>query len=380
MKYRLTALTPLLVGDGRELSPIDYMVWKDQVNVLDQTRIFKLLSRGPRLEGYLTQLRKATKLDFASWGGFAQNFSQRRIPFETAESAAAWNSAPPESLFIPTFAANYRGAYLPGSALKGALRSGLVFSRWSPAVIERAAAAMEGDRLPRRVGESAEGSAHASQMRVLGIADSEPVPVSAFKIYVSRTASLDFRQSGNPQLAWKVAGRGSVAAQRVNEATPLFAEMAAPGTEFGGTCQEHAFLQQPELARSLGWRGVPQVEAIVAAANQFASAQLQLQSHYAQASGLAGLQQTVAHLQTELEAAQSAPLSCLLCLGWGGGFLSKAASHDTDSDAYRKILRAVPSIGRAIRDQIPFPKTRRVIFAQGKPATLPGWTKLQLES
>ena len=47
MKYKVTALTPLLVGDGRELSPIDYMVWKDQVNVLDQNRIFRLLARGP---------------------------------------------------------------------------------------------------------------------------------------------------------------------------------------------------------------------------------------------------------------------------------------------------------------------------------------------
>ena len=75
MKYRLTALTPLLVGDGRKLSPIDYMVWKDHVNVLDQWRIFRLLSKGPRLEGYLSQLKTAQKLDFASWGGFAQNFA-----------------------------------------------------------------------------------------------------------------------------------------------------------------------------------------------------------------------------------------------------------------------------------------------------------------
>jgi CRISPR-associated protein Csm5 len=380
MKYKLTALTPLLVGDGRELSPIDYMVWKDQVNVLDQTRIFKLLSRGPRLDGYLAQLRKATKLDFASWGGFAQNFSQRRIPFETSDATAIWNSAPAEALFIPTFAANHRGAYLPGSALKGALRGGLVFSRWSGAVLERAAAAMEGDRLPRRVGESAEGSVHASQMRVLGVADSEPVPTSAFKVYVSRTASLDFRQSGNVQLVWKIAGRGSVAAQRVNEATPVFAEMAAPGTEFAGKCEERAFLQQPDLARSMGWRGAPDLESIIAAANQYASSQLDLQAHYAQAAGLAGLQQTVAHLQAELQAAQSAPLSCLLCLGWGGGFLSKASFHDTESDAYRKILRAVPSIGKSIRDKVPFPKTRRVIFVGGKPATVPGWGVLQLET
>ena len=54
MRYRLTCLTPLLVGDGRKLSPIDYMVWKDHVNVLDQWRIFRLLAKGPRLEGYLT--------------------------------------------------------------------------------------------------------------------------------------------------------------------------------------------------------------------------------------------------------------------------------------------------------------------------------------
>ena len=41
MKYRLTCLTPLLVGDGNRLSAIDYMVWKDQVNVLDQRRILR---------------------------------------------------------------------------------------------------------------------------------------------------------------------------------------------------------------------------------------------------------------------------------------------------------------------------------------------------
>ena len=78
MKYRVTCLTPTLVGDGQRLAPIDYMVWRDHVNVLDQRRIFKLLSKGPRLEGYLTQLKKAEKLDFASWGGFAQNFAGRR--------------------------------------------------------------------------------------------------------------------------------------------------------------------------------------------------------------------------------------------------------------------------------------------------------------
>ena len=380
MSYKVTALTPLLVGDGRELSPIDYMVWKDQVNVLDQPRIFRLLSRGPRLDGYLAQLRKATKLDFASWGGFAQNFSQRRIPFEHSDSTTIWNTAPSESLFIPTFATNYRGAYLPASALKGALRTGLVFSRWASGTIERVAAAIEGDRVPRRAGEAAEASAGASQLRIIAAADSEPVATSLFKIYMIRVATLDTRQGGKPQLAWKVAGRGSVPPQRISDATPIFAEMAVPGTTFSGECHVRAFLENEELTHALGWRSVPSFNSITDTANDYAAAQLDLHAHYASVTGLSGLEKTIQHLKSELDSARNASFTCLLCLGWGSGFLSKAGFLGTDQEAYRKILRSIPAVGKALRDAVPFPKTRRVVFSGGQPSSLPGWVSVQFEN
>jgi CRISPR-associated protein Csm5 len=379
MKYKVTALTPLLVGDGRELSPIDYMVWKDQVNVLDQPRIFKLLSSGPRLDGYLAQLRKATKLDFASWGGFAQNFSQRRIPFESPESTAIWNAAQSESLFIPTFAASYRGAYLPGSAIKGALRTGLAFTRWSAETMDRIAGSIEGDRLPRRVAEGAETSAGVSQMKIVAAADSGPVPPAAFRVFLTRVASLDTRQPERPQLVWKVAGRGSVAAQRVSEATPLFAEMASPGTVFEGTWDERTFFENQELTRALGWRSVPELKLIIEAANRHAGAQLDVHAHYAEAAGLAGLQKAVRGLKDELASVQNAPYTCVSSMGWGGGFLSKAGFLDTGQEGYRKILRSIPAFGKALREGVPFPKTRRIVFLGGQPATLPGWVRFQFE-
>jgi CRISPR-associated protein Csm5 len=379
MTFKLTALTPLLVGDGRELSPVDYMVWKDQVNVLDQTRIFKLLARGPRLEGYLAQLRKATKLDFASWGGFAQNFSQRRIPFEDPGSTAIWNTAPSESLFIQTFAANLKGPYLPASALKGALRTGLIFTRWSAATLERAASSMDGDRVSRRIAEAAETNAGASQIKILSIADGQATPGSSFKIYLTRVASLDTRQPGRPQLTWKVAGRGSVPPQRVSDATPVFVEMAVPGTTFSGSWEERTFFENQELSRAFGWRSAPEPRMITDAANQYASAQLNLHSQFADASGLDSLQNRIKRLKDELDSAQTSPLTCLLSLGWGGGFVSKSAFLDTNLDAYRKILRSVPALGKGIRENVPFPKTRRVIFTGGQPAALPGWVKLELQ-
>jgi CRISPR-associated protein Csm5 len=378
MKYTVTALTPLLVGDGHELAPIDYMVWKDQVNVLDQPRIFKLLARGPRLDSYLAQLRKATKLDFASWGGFAQNFSQRRIPFEHPEATSIWNSAPPESLFIPTFAADHRGAYLPASALKGALRTSVVFSRWTASTIDRIAAAMEGDRVPRRVAEPAEVSSGASQVKVVSVADSQPVPATAFKVFLTRVASLDTRDPGKPQLMWKVAGRGSVPPQRISDATPVFAEMAVPGTGFSGEWHERTFLENQALMHSLGWRSVPEPKLMLEAANQHAAAQLELHSRYAETTGLNGLHQTVQSLQQELASTEESPGSCLLCLGWGSGFLSKAGFLGTDQESYRKILRSLPGFGKAIREGVPFPKTRRIVFAGGQPSALAGWVKLQL--
>ncbi len=380
MKYKLTALTPLLVGDGRELSPVDYMVWKDQVNVLDQTRIFKLLARGPRLEGYLGQLRKATRLDFASWGGFAQSFSQRRIAFDNSDSTSIWNAAPTEALFIPIFASTYKGAYVPASAIKGVLRSGLVHSRWSNATMEKIAASLEGDRVPRRVAEAAEAQSGASQVRILAMADSEAVPETAFKIYLTRTASLDTRLPEKPQLVWKIAGRGSVPNQRIGESSASFAEMAIPGTSFEGNWAERQFLKSEEFTRPLGWRSVPNIELLINAANQYAAAQLELHANYARITGLVSLQQNVQKLRERLAEVQKTPATCLVCLGWGNGFLAKVAYLGTDQQAYRKILRSVPALNKAIREDVIFPKTRRIVFGNGNNLSLPGWATLRLEA
>src|ERR1044071_7490858 len=193
LRYRLTCLTPLLVGDGRRLSPIDYMVWKDHVNVLDQWRIFRLLAKGPRLEGYLAQLKKADKLDFASWGGFAQNFAGRRIPFEHTAYSAYWNRASGDSLHIPTFSAGAAGPYLPGTAIKGALRTGMVFAHWRDGMLQDVRGRVQGERPPRRPAEAVEdqalGSAGTNRMRFLSAGDSGVVANSQFKVYLLRTST-----------------------------------------------------------------------------------------------------------------------------------------------------------------------------------------------
>jgi CRISPR-associated protein Csm5 len=382
MNYRLTCLSPLLVGDGHRLSPIDYMVWKDQVNVLDQRRIFKLLAKGPRLEGYLTQLKSAEKLDFASWGGFAQNFAGRRIPFEHASAAKYWESARGETLHIPTFVSGTNGPFLPGSAIKGALRTGMLFSRWQSGAAPKFER-LEGDRLPRRPGEEAEqqalGSPGTNFMKAVAVADSQPNPVAALKLYMLRVSTLQPRRDGGGfDLGWKQAPRGTVQGSRPEDGTPIFAEMAAPGTVFEGNWRENAFFAQPEIARMLRWREPVTGARVLAAANRYAARLLAIQKQYAQWTGLAALERNLEAIEARLGEAQAAGNACILSLGWGSGLLAKSGWLETDDQAYRGVLKQVPLYARAIDSGLPFPKTRRIVFLANEPAALPGWVVLEV--
>ena len=366
MNYRLTSLTPTLIGDGQRLSPIDYMVWKDHVNVLDQRRIFKLLAKGPRLDGYLAQLKKADKLDFASWGGFAQNFAGRRIPFESAYAIPVWDRAHAENLFIPTFAESPGGPYVPGTAIKGALRTGAVYDRWSEATLRDVAARLEDGRPPRNPAAKAEdavlGGAGSSRMRRISAADSHPGSHAGMKVYMLRVSTLIARGPDRFELGWK-SMRGSVDSRRIDDSTPIFAEMASPGTFFEGRWQE----------RSPGDRG-----KIFQAANRYAAGLIERHKQYAAWAGLVHLGATLNALDGRIKEIGNRQDICVLSIGWGGGMLGKSAYLNTQDDSYRKILSSVPLYQRAIQTGLPFPKTRRVIFQNGHPASLPGWVMLEL--
>jgi CRISPR-associated protein Csm5 len=381
MRYHLTCLTPTLVGDGRRLSPIDYMVWKDHVNVLDQWRIFRLLAKGPRLEGYLAQLKKADKLDFASWGGFAQNFAGRRIPFESPAYSQYWNRAMGDSLHIPTFAAGASGPYLPGTAVKGAIRTGMVFANWRDGMLQDVAGRTKGDRPPRRPAESIEeqalGNAGANRMRFLSAGDSGIVATGDFKIYLLRTSTLQPR-GGNFTLGWKQSPRGSVDGNRPEDSTPVFAEMATPGTIFSGDWIEKKFYLQPEVRRSIRWPEGFNRARIFEAVNIYAGGLIALQRNYASMAGMGLLDKSLEELEQRLVQAREKG-SCIVNLGWGGGLTAKSAWLDTTNADYRQILSAYQIYNRALATNLPFPKTRRIVFLNNRPATLPGWAELSIE-
>jgi len=367
MRYRITCLTPTLIGDGQKLSPIDYMVWKDHVNVLDQRRIFKLLSKGPRLDGYLAQLKKADRLDFASWGGFAQNFAGRRIPFENVNAIPHWEKAPPENLSIPTFAVSPAGPYVPGTAIKGALRTGAVADRWSEGSMrDLSERLLSEERLPRhpalRAEEAVLGGSGSSRMKRFATGDSGAVTHAGMKVHLLRVSTLIAKGGGKYELGWK-SSRGSVNGARVADSTPLFAEMASPGTSFEGLWSNKAPSDRVKLFQ---------------ACNRYASKVLAQHKNYAELAGLPHLLTSILELEKKLAEAAERSDGCVLSIGWGGGFLGKSAYPDTQDESYRKILRQTNFYHRAIQTGFPFPKTRKIVFQGDRPTHLPGYVLLEV--
>jgi CRISPR-associated protein Csm5 len=219
------------------------------------------------------------------------------------------------------------------------------------------------------------GGSSADRMRVFSAGDSDDVPASAMKIYLLRVATL--KGSGDRyELGWKASPRGSVDGRRPDDSTPSFAEMAPPGTAFTGDWREREFLKQPEITRTLHWKH-PDRGHVFELANQFAETVLGAHLRYAETAGLENVAEAVRELQHSLSETRTAG-GCLLPLGWGGGFLTKVPYSDTADETYRTLLKELPFYARSLQTGMPFPKTRRIVFLANRPATLPGWVRLEV--
>jgi CRISPR-associated protein Csm5 len=261
------------------------------------------------------------------------------------------------------------------------MRTGVLFSRGIEQAVKDVASRSTDDRPVRNPGRVVEeqtlGYSGQDHLKTVSLADSDAVPEASFKVYMLRVATLEKRAPGKFELRWKQSPRGSVEGRRVDESTPQFAEMANPGTVFEGTWTERAFLREAEITRALHWKEALGWREIAAAVNTCAGAQLAAHREYAVTGGLDLLAQNIAALEGRLEAVRAQGDACLLTLGWGGGFLSKVATLDTNSDSYRQVLHQSALYGKVLRPGVPFPKTRRIVFLENRPATLPGWALLE---
>jgi CRISPR-associated protein Csm5 len=292
-----------------------------------------------------------------------------------------WERARGDSVHIPTFVSGINGPYLPGSAVKGALRTGMLYRAMLDRNLDAVAAQYRGDRPPRWPAEIAEenllGAGGASRTRTFGVADSPAISTASLKIYLLRVSVLQARAREEYALGWKQSPRGACDGGRPDDGTPYFAEMAAPETTFEGVWRESSFLAEEPIRRALRWKEPASADSVFESANLWAEELLAQNRRYAAWAGLPLLDGALEKLEGRLAEARQSGNACLLSLGWGAGLLGKVAWLKTDDPQYREIIRQTPQYGRSIAPNLPFPKTRRIVFLENRPATLPGWVLLE---
>jgi hypothetical protein len=132
--------------------------------------------------------------------------------------------------------------------------------------------------------------------------------------------------------------------------------MAAPGTVFEGGWQRAAGAAHPEMRRVLRMKDPPGPETFTQAANRAAEVLLEAQRRYAAATGMARVVASVEALIAELGQVRQQPASCLLCAGWGGGYLTKSGLLAAPPELSRAILRQHPLYARTMQTGLALPQ------------------------
>jgi CRISPR-associated protein Csm5 len=363
---KATTLTPLHIGSGRELlHQYDYAIegghtWRINEAAVLEAQIGAAETLSPALADKLARTPPAQLLkrpaDFKPDSGLFR-YVLKGTPRATGEGAQLR-----EQLKDP-----FDRAYLPGSSLKGALRTALAWQLWADRRLQPDV---------RRLGRRREWAAQEYErdllgpdpnhdlLRALQVADSAPLGADRLMIVNAR-----------------VVGRGG------KLGSPIELEAVRPDTAFELTFKLDLALFSDWATRAgLHLPGGDRLSRLAETARTYTAARLPREKVWF--DQIPGAARVAAFYGQMVRARPSQPMF-LLQVGWGAGWHSKTfGTHLADDPAFMERVIEDYRLARGARKQgDPFPKSRRVAVAfsrdasgqfQETPASPFGWLLVEM--
>lgn len=370
-RWKLEVLTPLHIGSGNLLKAFDY-VYDERAKLLRVIDLEKLLAQ-PRVD----PADLARYYEHRSFQA-AQYLRDRGIPPQSVERYhLACPRDPgdgPLRAFIKT---PWNKPYLPGSSLKGVLRTAVLWrilhedrTAFDKALAYLERAVRQDPSLPQdkrwtglnieRLQEALGPDPHRDILRVVHVEDSVELPLEALRVYeVSSYLPNPQGQLVRDQhlTTWVEAlAPGTVLQVHISWDEFLFSEMAH---ELG--FQRKGHLVEDELDKTL---------------QAFTKALIEAETAFYRNYRLGEVADRLQALKSEEE--------ILLCLGWGGGWSAKTVTRTfagrIDLMALRRLYRLGQSRSRRNYYDPVFPKSRRL--CESSPGILMplGWVRLRKEA
>ncbi len=345
LRVSIDTLSPLHVGDGRGqlVEDVDYVKGRDGVYLIDPARLWKHLGDEQLAHWNTSELRLSDVLRPSDYAACASAVITRVGHLESGTG------------LINQIADSRGRPYLPGSSLKGALRTALLRATGGPFNL--------GTVGPSRswAGQTIERSyfgrdPNSDLLRTLHVADSEPLDPAQLQVVVVATYSL---RGGRLQ----PKGQG----YRLNV-------VAIPaGTRLETTLGLDTWtLSQDRLG--FGARATWPDE-LAARCNRASRALIDAERQFYAEVHQPALERFYADLSRSRVLASDHAF--LLPVGWGTGWLAKTIGPDLRGLDGFEETRTRFSLGQP---GAPFPKSRRLVeTAPDRPIVPLGWTRITLE-
>ncbi|MGD9162232.1 MAG: type III-A CRISPR-associated RAMP protein Csm5 [Desulfobacteraceae bacterium] len=380
-KYEIEALTPLHIGSGHKIYPLEYVINEEALIRVNMEKLFT----DPDFDREAF-IKKSRIGDFYI-GAFSKELAIRypqysiSISRNTAQSLMA-NIGTTNALILD-FNKEAMSFFIPGSSIKGAMRTAVLYR-----VLENSAKKttyekglktslhnkknrVRGGKIKKEQfslpsEESILGRPNNSIMRSLQVSDSSFIPQNEINVCLSRVMSC--KEKG---YQWKQLGRSGANTSEPGKATPIYFEALKAGSKTTGSLKIDDFILKSETASALGIRDVIPIEQIIKTCNLFAQKHLEREEIFFQTVGLKDLQTQIKKIKT-MKLDQN---EFLLRVGWGSGYESKALGNLLDDELFRKIKKE----WRMGREGMLFPKTRKIVFEDDSTMTETGWIKMRLK-
>ena len=425
MKYELEVISPVHIGSGSTISPIEYVV-EDNFYRVDMDGLFE--DDGFDTDGFIED----AKAGAFYLGRFDSKLAKEHVKYGLDVSNSVKNDlyklGYQPSGGIREFIKTGDLPYIPGSSMKGAIRTAILWKALNdPRILEDAQEIIrtQGRVNPKKADEGIEKIVFGRNpnydiLRALQVSDSKITTMNNLEL--SKVVILSDTRDG---YGWKTfRGKKSFINHDYDDATPIFIEALKPGITLTGTLKIDNWLLRGEgerIAEELQFNGKQYLIEDVAMnckeyAKDFIAGEIKFFARY---SGDA-LRRIVEFYKTLGEEVKNlSEKEFLLHISWGSGwhgmtigelfdvkdvemlrrnfdlgknikrsFCKKCNTQlvtERSEDRYhdycpncRRHIRRYDQDQKIVKMIWPFPKTRRLVFENGKPEYPLGWLKLRI--
>jgi len=401
MKYELEVLSPVHIGTGDAFSPADFIISADRFIVFNIEKFFK--SNPERVDEFVKEIEaKGSKFSLNDFLNDKEIKNEESwIYSENIESSTkdliSRQIEEGRMADVQQFIKTAKGElYIPGSSIKGAIRTALAYQLlkdddYSRNTLRQSPSGKLVEKLAFR---GKEDDAKYDVLKMFEISDSHAFKTTELQVMYSRVLTT---ATSNSHSFWQLKrDRGTGKMRRVNPRYSIFEGVPQPkeGLIIKGSIGVNEKIAM-RIKSNMGWSersiNILSVENIMKACNNFSEEIINFETSFLKqysrphilerkevGADLTKIIEFYYSLRKKVNEFSKKEKECLLRLGWGSGWHGTTVGHllQNDQEFNFKKFRGRYGLGKpGIRE---FPKTRRLVFEDGKPTYPLGWVKLKL--